>query len=204
MAKFKIFLFLTGLLAFQNALAQSDTTRKMVYQDTSLGNKMGQSIKDSLAHRMMNEPAPLFTLIDLAGKTIALKDLRSKIVVIDFWATWCPPCKASMPALQMVVNKYRKNAHIQFLFIDCGERATNYSDLVKNFIADNQYKFQVLLDEKGDDGKQTKVLNAYKIDGIPTKFVIDRKGNIRFKSVGYSGNPDTLVDEVSAMIELVN
>ena len=72
MAKFKIFFFLTGLLAFQNALAQTDPSLKISHEDTSVGKKLIQSPKDSLVHQMINEPAPLFTLTDLAGKTFSL------------------------------------------------------------------------------------------------------------------------------------
>ena len=104
--------------------------------------------------------------------------------------------------MQTVADKYKNDPDVKFLFIDCGERVDNYKELVKKFVADNQYRFQVLMDEKGNDGRQSKVLSIYKIDGIPTKFVIDGEGNIRFKSVGFAGNSESLVDEVSMMIEL--
>jgi len=61
----------------------------------------------------------------------------------------------------------------------------------------------VLLDDKDADGKQGKIVEAYKVEGIPTKFIIDKNGNIRFKYVGYDGTPEALVTEVSNVIEMV-
>jgi peroxiredoxin len=76
---------------------------------------------------------------------------------------------------------------------------------VSDFIAKNKYTFNVLYDEKAkDDPSNYVVVNDYKITGIPTKFVIDKAGKIRFRSVGFLGGDDGLVDEISAMIELAD
>ncbi len=104
--------------------------------------------------------------------------------------------------MQMAVNKYKDDPNVKFLFVDCWETAQNYADGVKKFIADNKYTFHVLLDEKNDEGRQAKVVSSYKVEGIPTKFIIDKDGNIRFKYVGYSGSSDKVLEEVSNMIEL--
>lgn len=157
-----------------------------------------------LAKTMINTPAPLFTLKDLDGNTVSLNDLKGKVVIVDFWATWCGPCKASFPGMQMAVNKYKDDPNVKFLFVDCWENGDNYTGGVKKFIADNKYTFHVLLDEKGNDGRQAKVVSTFDVSGIPTKFIIDKAGNIRFKYVGYDGTPEALVDEVSNMIDMAN
>lgn len=157
-----------------------------------------------LAKTMINTPAPLFTLKDLDGNTVSLNDLKGKVVVVDFWATWCGPCKASFPGMQMAVKKYKDDPNVKFLFVDCWENGDNYTGGVKKFIADNKYTFHVLLDEKGSDGRQAKVVSTFDVSGIPTKFIIDKAGNIRFKYVGYDGTPEALVDEVSNMIDMAN
>jgi peroxiredoxin len=169
---------------------------------TALKNQSANNTKEELAKTMINQPAPAFTLKDVDGNTVSLADLKGKIVIVDFWATWCGPCKASFPGMQLAVNKYKDNPDIKFLFVDCWETDDNFLPGVKKFISDNKYTFHVLLDEKGSDGKQAKVLNAYEVQGIPTKFIIDKTGNIRFKYVGYSGTPEKLVDEVTTMIDI--
>ncbi len=153
---------------------------------------------EELRKSMINETAPMFTLLDLNGKKVSLTELKGKTVIVDFWATWCGPCIASFPGMQKMVNKYKDDPNVKFVFIDTWESGDAKEKNAADFIEKNKYNFHVLMDN--DD----KIVTEFKVEGIPTKFVIDKKGMIRFKSVGYNGSDDKLMQELTAMIEMAS
>lgn len=170
----------------------------------SLENNVAPDVKANLYKKMINKPAPAFALKDLDGNTVSLASLKGKVVVIDFWATWCGGCIDSFPAMQLAADKYKDNPNVKFLFIDTWETKKNYLDSVKKFITRNHYNLHVLIDEKSEDNRQAKVVSTYKVDAIPTKFILDKNGNIRFRKEGFEGTAESIRDEVSAMIELAS
>lgn len=118
-------------------------------------------------------PAPEFTLPDLDGKPHTLADYRGKVVVLNFWATWCPPCRYEMPAMQRAWEKVR-DENIVFVGVDVGED----SDTVFTFLADYPVEFPLLLDQ------DAKVIEQYPVTGLPTTYVIDPRGRITHRAVG--------------------
>ena len=160
-----------------------------------------ENLDKSLTKSIISEKAPEFTLTDLDGKTVSLADLKGKVVILDFWATWCGPCKASFPAMQMAANKYASDPQVKFLFIHTWEHSATPADDARAYIKSKNYDFQVLVDGKDPETKVNKVVSSYKVNGIPAKFVIDPAGNIRFKLTGFDGSDQAAVDELSAMVE---
>jgi thiol-disulfide isomerase/thioredoxin/outer membrane lipoprotein-sorting protein len=115
--------------------------------------------------------APDFTLQDTSGHPIHLQDLRGKVVVVDFWATWCAPCRALMPHLQKMHQELSSKGLV-ILGLDIGEDA----DEVTKFMQKESYTFPALL------GAEPDVSAKYYVEGYPTTFVIDRNGRIAFRA----------------------
>lgn len=151
-----------------------------------------------LLKRGINKPAPDFFLRDMNGGTVKLSDLRGKVVVLNFWAMWCGQCKASLPHLQKVVERYRDYRTVAFVGINAFESVTGPArdSLVKKFMNDGKYTFPLVYDEGSSYAQQLAV------EGIPAVVVIDRQGNIQFKTVGFS-NGDEMVNELVTQIDLL-
>jgi peroxiredoxin len=112
-----------------------------------------------------------FTLTDLAGKRWHLRELKGKVVLVNFWATWCPPCRKEMPDLETLWQEFRGKG-LLVLAISDEERGK-----VEPFIAEKKYSFPVLLDE----GR--KVSGMMKVEGIPKTFIYDREGRLAAQSI---------------------
>ncbi len=120
-------------------------------------------------------PAPDFELPDVNGKKVRLSDFKGKIIILNFWATWCPPCRAEIPGFIELYKKYKdKGVEIIGISLDEG----GLKDVIP-FMKEFGINYRILLGNY-------KVTQDYGgIRGIPTTFVIDRKGSIRAKYVGY-------------------
>ena len=114
-----------------------------------------------------------FKLKDLDGKELSLSDLKGKNVFLNFWATWCPPCKAEMPEIEKLYQE-TKDSDLVIVSIEIGEPLGT----VKTFIETNKYNFKVLLDP------DQSVASKYNIASIPTSYFIDVDGNVISKNVG--------------------
>jgi len=132
--------------------------------------------------------APAWTLSTPDGKSVSLADLKKHVVLLDFWATWCGPCKAAMPGIQKLHEKF-KDKPVKVFGVNCWENAG--ADPAK-FMKDNNYTYGLLL--KGDE-----VARAYNVTGIPTFYVIGPDGKITYASSGF--NPDEQ-DELARAIEV--
>ena len=131
------------------------------------------------------KPAPPWKLKDVDGKYISSNQFKGKVVIVDFWATWCPPCRAELPGLIALQKKYGKDGLV-IIGISC-DQDKNAPLTVKTFMKGNGINFPVVMAE--DD---TQALFGG-MDGIPTTFIIDRAGDIRDRTEGFQ--PSAVVEE---------
>ena len=185
-------------------LALGGTDKSYDVKLTQLFKIADNSGKFKLKTTMINEPMPDFTLLDSNGMKVKLGDFKGKIIVMDFWAMWCFPCKQSFPGMQKLMDKYA-GKEVVFLFVNTLEKNRNgLTKSVVEYMKENKYNFNVLFDQPQKNNPTIfDLFSSLKLKSLPTKMVIDKMGNIRFKSVGYLGNDEAVVKELSEQIEAV-
>jgi thiol-disulfide isomerase/thioredoxin len=114
-----------------------------------------------------------FTLQFLDGGSAVLSSYKDKVVILNFWATWCPPCRAEMPSMETFYRRYKEQG-LEILAVDLREDANT----VRQFVRNNGYNFPVLLDINGKAG------SSYGVEAIPTTYIINREGKIIGRIVG--------------------
>lgn len=125
--------------------------------------------------------APDFELVTLNGETVKLSDYRGKKVILNFWATWCPPCKAEMPHMQNFYEQNKDNG-IEIVAVNLTKMDKGRMEIDK-FVKEYGLTFDIPLDEEGDIGMQ------YQAFTIPTSYIIDTNGKIASKVIGPMDEP---------------
>ncbi|MEJ4089158.1 TlpA disulfide reductase family protein [Galbibacter orientalis] len=184
--------------AYKEVNGEEGLEAKVAELEAAAHNLLVEKIKSNL----ISEAAAEFALKDMEGKEVSLSSLKGKVVILDFWATWCGPCKASFPEMQQLVEKYKDNENVAILFVNTFENTPKREKDITDFITKNKYDFHVILDAPIKDSRNFEVADSYGIRGIPTKIIISPEGKINYKSVGYEGN-GKLLTEMEILIELI-
>lgn len=138
----------------------------------------------------MNSPAPDFTLKSLTGENLKLSELRGNVVLLNFWASWCGPCRQEMPLLEKMHNKYKGLG-----FTVMGVNVEEDSSKAKAMAKKDKLSFPVLFDT------QSQVSKAYQVSAMPSTVIIDRDGKVRYLHKGYKpGDEKTYTQWVKKLI----
>jgi cytochrome c biogenesis protein CcmG, thiol:disulfide interchange protein DsbE len=136
--------------------------------------------------------APDFSLPDIEGKTVRLSDYRGKVVFVNFWATWCKPCKEEMPSMEILWENFKSE---DFVMVAISmDRVTTKKD-IPPFIENMKLTFPILTDSWGQTDKR------YKLMGVPETYIIDQNGVLREKVIG--PRDWTLKDSVATVVQLL-
>ncbi len=137
------------------------------------------------------KPAPQFDLPSREGKEVNLAQYKGQVVMLNFWASWCGPCRQEMPLLESIYKKYNKLG-----FVLLGVNVEPDSNAAINWLKQTPVSFPVLYD------KDSKVSSLYDVEGMPSTVMIDRKGNVRMIHKGYKpGDENDYLNSVQALIK---
>lgn len=165
--------------------------------------KLRATGRRAMAKRMQGEflniPAIDGTFTRLDGSPVKISDWKGKVVIIDYWATWCGPCRQSFPSLQKLYERYRNNPNVIIAVVNVWERSEDRVQTVKDFLAKNtSLTFPMYLD------KTDAVVGNYGVTGIPTKFYLGKDGRIQFKEVGLHPEEQFLEEATMRIEALLN
>lgn len=130
--------------------------------------------------------APDISAADINGNTIKLSDLGGKVILIDFWASWCVPCKKSMPHLIETYNRL-KDSNFTVIAVNLDTDKEKIFEFQKN--NELEIPFAIIFD------KNSKLPSIYNVEGMPTTVIIDKQGTIRYKEVGYDNEIKEKIDK---------
>ncbi|MDN7244433.1 peroxiredoxin family protein [Planococcus shenhongbingii] len=136
--------------------------------------------------------APDFELTTLDGETVSLSDYQGKKVILNFWATWCPPCRAEMPHMQKYFEEQAKEENVEILAVNLTTEDRGI-DKVKTFVREYDLTFPILMDLEGEIGA------SYQAVTIPTSYMIDTKGRVQNKIVGPMD--ETMIEKMVSNLE---
>jgi thiol-disulfide isomerase/thioredoxin len=166
-------------------------------------------MEEELLGQIMHRPVEAFNLEDASGHRVNMADLKGNVIVLDFWATWCVPCNAALPGMQMAVDRFKDNSKVKFYFISTMEQINekDFNEVKKQIperLAKRGLHLDMLFDDFNEKGQHGVMFGKYAkefgMSGIPQKMIIDPEGYVRWVSGGYKGNPLELANEITFMV----
>jgi cytochrome c biogenesis protein CcmG, thiol:disulfide interchange protein DsbE len=142
------------------------------------GQLKPQVNNEGIVDQNTSQLAPDFTLKNMAGEDVSLSDYAGKPVVLNFWASWCPPCKEEMPNFNELSNQYGTSGDVMFLMVNVTDGGRETIETATAYLSDNQYNMNVVFDTEG------VASTLYNVSSIPSTFFIDSQGYINNSSVG--------------------
>lgn len=142
---------------------------------------------------ILNQSAPDFSLEDLSGKPVGLSDFRGKVVLVDFWASWCGPCKKELPELNNLLGKY-SDSELAIVAVNI-DKKRSYAEGFLASVPGLSKRLVVLLDP------DSTVIPRYGAAAMPTSFILDREGIVRYVHFGFrEKDPQAWVEEIDKLL----
>ena len=192
-----------AMVAYANSLAEREDKNVRKFAErlgsritglkTSVPEKKVVTIDELIAEAQLQKsiPAPDFQAETLEGKKVSLSDYQGKVLILDFWATWCGPCLAELPYFQELVNLYKNDPSVAFLTIS----QDRSKDVIRKFLEQKGYTFPVIFD--------TGIGQLFEVEGIPLLIVIDQAGKIRYRHFGFDPNNVDFIQLMKKEIQIV-
>jgi thiol-disulfide isomerase/thioredoxin len=167
-------------------------------RETALRQSGRTVLAQRVVREMLNQPLIDGTFATPDGAPMKISDWKGKVVIIDYWATWCGPCRQSFPSLQKLYERYKTNPNVAFAVVNVWERSDDRAKTVRDFLKANAtLTFPMYIDEKDE------VVRKYGVTGIPTKFYLGKDGRVQFKEVGFTPEEQFLEDATTRIEALL-
>lgn len=186
-----------GIINAYRSIQQQDgkDSAQIAADESKLRSSGRKAMAKRVQQEFLNQQAIDGTFTRLDGTPVNISDWKGKVVIIDYWATWCGPCRQSFPSLQKLYERYKNDPNVVIAVVNVWERSEDRVKTVKDFLAKNtNLTFPMFMD------KDDSVVRKFGVTGIPTKFYIGKDGRIQFKEVGLHPE-EQFLEEATTRIE---
>jgi cytochrome c biogenesis protein CcmG/thiol:disulfide interchange protein DsbE len=186
-----LIVLLTAALALTAGCGAEDAESEGAKSPDDVKSSDDAKSTDDVAHPLLGHRGPDFSRKTVTGHdTVSLHSLKGKVAIVDFWATWCVPCKKSFPKLEALNAKYQENG-LEIV----GISEDDDKDGISSFASDLGAQFPLIWDEN------KSIATKWQPKSMPTTFVVDRKGTVRFVHLGYHDGEETEIErEVKSLL----